>query len=567
MPLPASGANTVWPPKQLERILPRMAQWSAWYSGELEALQIAYGGGTAQDSTGFFASDGGGFKAAVGRTLQRWFVAQRPIGNERNTKLPIPIAAEMCQASADLLFADPVTVTVGVTKKPAAPTDADGDAAAPTKAPNPTQDRLNELLDDNFHSTMAEAAELCAALGGVYLRTTWDLVNFPEGPFSTIKDADAALPEFKWGRLSAVTFWSVIKRDGSKVYRHLERHEIKLDLLGAPTGNGIILHGLYEGDDETLGTRINLTTLPETEAMALHTDLNVEGTIDTGSAGLAVTYVPNQTPNRSWRRDVIGRHLGRSDLDGVEHLMDQLAETMSDWMRARRAARARVMMSKDLVKSAGPGNGTVVSLEKETYIDTDFAMGGGPSSSPKLSDRVQILQPEFHPEDFKVTADDLIEQILQMVGYSMQTFGVGDTGTQRTATEVESKERRSMMTRSRKIREWNPALVEHITKLLQVDNTFFRGHNDIVDLTVEFTDGVQETQLALAQTVQALFTAESASLRERVSILHPEWDEDQIEAEAKAIEKEFAAPTPESLVPPDFGPVNDESRAGGSAAA
>ncbi|HEY2642303.1 MAG TPA: phage portal protein [Galbitalea sp.] len=566
MPLPASGPKTVWPPKSLERILPRMAQWSAWYSGELEALQIAYGGGQSQDSTGFFASDQGGFKAGVGRLLQRWFVAQRPLGNERNTKLPIPIAAEMCQASADLLFADPITVTVGQPKKPGAATDADGDAGAPSKAPNPTQDRLNDLLDDSFHSTMAEAAELCAALGGVYLRVTWDDVNFPDGPFSTIKDADTAIPEFTWGRLSAVTFWSVIKKDGGKVWRHLERHETEKDAFGVPNGNGVILHGLYLGDDDTLGESLPLGMLPETAGMAEHTDLaGVEGTIDTGTPGLAVTYIPNQTPNRSWRRDAIGRHLGRSDLDGVEHLMDQLAETMSDWMRARRAARARVMMAKDLVKNAGPGSGTVVDLDQETYIDTDFAMGGGPSSSPTLADRVQVLQPTFDPTQYKVTADDLIEQILQMAGYSMQTFGVGDSGTVRTATEIESKERRSMMTRSRKIREWTPALLEHITKLLEVDNAFFGGKNIVTDLTVEFTDGVQETQLALAQTVAALFAAESASLVERVSILHPEWDEDQIAAEVKLIQTEFAAAPAPSMVPPDFGPVDNEPNDGPAA--
>lgn len=558
MPLPISDPNLAWPPKELERILPHMVQWSAWYSSELEKLQAAYGGGLSQDSTGFFASDTGGFKAAVGRTLQRWFVGERPLGNIRNTKLPIPIAAEMCQASADLLFADPITVTVGQQKKPNAPTDADGDAAKPSSAPNPTQTRLDDLLDDSFHSTMAEAAEMCAALGGVYLRATWDDTVFPDGPFSSIKDADQAIPEFKWGRLQAVTFWSVIHTDGKIVYRHLERHE-----LGA-LGNGVILHGLYEGEQDKLGTRVSLTTRTETASMALQVDLNVEGTIDTGSPGLAVTYVPNQTPNRIWRTDPIGRHLGRSDLDGVEHLMDQLAETMSDWMRARRAARARTWVSKNLTKSAGPGNGTVVDLDQEVYTTVNGSGGSG-GKDASLADQIEVTQPDFAPDQYQITAQALIEQILQMAGYSMQTFGVGDTGTQRTATEIESKERRSMMTRSRKIREWNPALVEHITKLLLIDNEFFNGHNDVVDLTIEFSDGVQETQLALAQTVQALFASESASVEERVSIYHPEWDEDQIAAEVVKIKAEFAQQQ-EPMVPPDFGPVNDESRAGGSAA-
>lgn len=512
MPLPVSDANAQWPPKELEQILPRMAQWSAWWSNSLERLQAAYGGGQSMDSIGFFASDTGGFKAAVGRTLQRWFVGQRPLGPERNTKLPSPIASGICQASADLMFSDPITVTV---------TDKG------------TQARVEELLDDNFHSTIAEAAEAGAALGGVYLRATWDDSVVDDAPFTTTIDADQAIPEFKWGRLVAVTFWSVIAREGKVVTRHLERHE--LDAFGV----GIILHGLYEGTEDKLGVRVSLTTNSMTEPMAAHIDLNIEGSISTLTPDLAVEYIPNQTPNRGWRHHPVGKNLGRSDLDGIEHLLDQHAETMSDWMRARRAARARVMMSKELVKSAGPGNGQVVDLDQETYVETSFSMGGGPSSTPTLADRVQVLQPTFNPEQYKATADALFDQIIQTAGYSMETFGIDNGAAQRTATEIESKERRSLMTRSRKIREWRPGLERHLAKLLAIDNAFFNGHNNPAGLVVEFSDGVQESQLKLAQTAQALYTAESASAHERVAMLHPDWDEKQIDAEVALIKDEF----------------------------
>lgn len=541
MPLPVSDPNRQWPPTALDSILPAMGQWGAWWSNSLEALQIAYGGGTTGDKTGFFASDTGGPKVhSIGPI--RWFVGEAATGVKRNNKLPVPIAAEICQASADLLFADPITVTVGATDKP---TDKPAEDS-------PTQVRLNTLLGDEFHTTMAEAAEMGAALGGSYLRVTWDDKVNPDGPFSTVKDADEAIPEFAFGRLVAVTFWAVIAREGKHVYRHLERHEIS-DV----TGNGIILHGLYQGEDDKLGTRISLTSRTETQKLAVHADLTAEGTIDTQSEGLAVTYVPNQTPNRLWRKDPLGRNLGRSDLDGVEHLMDQLAETMSDWMRARRAARARIMMSKDLVKSNGPGQGSTVDLDQEVYVGTDFSMGGGPSASPSLADRVQVLQPSFDPAGYKATADQLIEQILQMAGYSMQTFGVHDEGGgDMTATEVESKERRSLMTRSRKIRTWQPALVEHITKLLEVDRVFF-GHSNVVsELTVEFSDGVQESQKRLAETVQALFASESASTEERVEILHPDWDDEQKATEVTRIKTEFAKPDP--MADPIMTPFDEE---------
>ncbi|MBN9208150.1 MAG: phage portal protein [Microbacterium ginsengisoli] len=526
MPLPASSTTAQWPPKVLDNLLPAMARWGAWWANDLARLQAVYGGGLMPDRTGFFASDTGGMKVHSLGPI-RWFIAQPAVGTQLNTKLPVPIAAEICQASADLLFSDPVTVT-------------HTDEAA--------QARLGELLDDGFHASIAEAAEMSAALGGVYLRVTWDDTLNPDAPFTTVKDADEAIPEFRFGVLTAVTFWAVVARDGKQVWRHLERHEL------TSTGVGVILHGLYVGDDTTLGIRIPLSSRPETAPLAVYTDLNSEGTISTGSPGLAVVYVPNQTPNRSWRKDPLGQNLGRSDLDGIEHLMDQLAETMSDWMRARRAARARVLVAKELAKSAGPGQASVIDMDQETYVSTDMSANSGSSPAPlSMADRMNVMQPTFDPAGYKATADELIEQILQMAGYSMSTFGVqGDQRGDRTATEIEARERRSLMTRARKIRIWRPALEEYVEKLLAVDRVFFNHPNPTEGVQVEFSDGVQESQLRLAQTVQALYASESASVEERVSMLHPDWDETQIGEEVAKIKAEFAHTLPDPTMNP-FG--------------
>jgi hypothetical protein len=271
-----------------------------------------------------------------------------------------------------------------------------------------------------------------------------------------------------------------------------------------------------------------------------------------------VQYIPNQTPNRIWRNDPLGRNLGRSDLDGIEHLLDQLAETMSDWMRARRAARARVFMAKELAKTLGPGQASVVQLDQETYVET--AMSGASGEKPlSMADRVQVLQPTFDPGGYKQTVDALIEQILQMAGYSLSTFGVNpENRGDKTATEIEARERRSLMTRARKIRTWKPVLLAHVRKLLEVDAAWFGKPNNAGGLAVEFSDGVQESQLRLAQTVQALYAAESASVEERVSILHPDWDEEQISEEVARIREEFAHPTVDPLMSPfDTTGAND----------
>jgi A118 family predicted phage portal protein len=502
-----------------------MGVWSAWYSGDTDQLSSVYGGATGSDpsATGFFASDHGGFRATVGRALTRWFWGEASRGPDRRVKLHVPIAAELCQASADLLFSDTVTIT-----------SENKDA----------QDRLDELCDDHFHAELTAAAEVCAALGGVYLRIGWDTKTRPEAPFLTHVDADQAIPEFSWGKMTAVTFWQVVARDGKRVYRHLERHETD------EQGVGIILHGLYEGEEGELGHPVPLTEQPATAPLAETVD--AFGIISSETPGLCVVYVPNQTPNRRWRTDALGRNLGRSDLDGVEQLMDALDETMTSWMRDVRLGKARIMVAKSLLNNVGTGQGSAFNAEQEAYASVE--MLGGQDAS--LSDLIQEVQFKIRVQEHKETADDLTMKILTAAGYSAETFGMYDGGGPiKTATEVEAKQQRSLLTRDRKWRLWRPALQDALAKLLTVDRALFNNNSipDGVDIDAAVADGVQESMLSLAQTVQALRAAEAASDEVIVGMLHPDWDDEQITAEIALInaQKPAALPDPMFMHPSD----------------
>lgn len=528
MPLPQSDPKSEWPPQQYQTIFAHMNQWSAWYSNELSKLQDAYGGGVAADSTGFFASDTGGFKPTIGQRMQRFFVGQRPLGANRNMKIPVPLAGMICQAVADLLYADPPTFTVRID------TDHDG-SGAPVKTGNPTQERLNELADDGMYTQLARAAETGAVLGGSYLRVMWDKTFIPDKPFLDHVDADQALPEFRWGKLTAVTFWEVVAVEGEVVWRHLERHE--LDAYGV----GIVMHGLYRGKTDRLGIQMSLGMRDETKFYP--------SLVSSQSPGLCVEYVPNQGPSRLWRTDPVGRHLGRSSLDGIEHLMDQLSETMSDWMRARRAAKARIWYDKSLLGNPGPGQGAIADLDQETYVGTAGQIKG-PNTT--MSDKLQVLQPKFEPTGYADTAAALIQQILQLSGFSSQTFGLEKESTrsiESTATEIEARERLTFLTRGRFIRTQTPHLSRIVGKLLAVDRAIFGTPNVDAPIWVDFPDSVQESMLRLAQTVQTLFAADSASMDQRVRILHPDWNDDMWDEEVAKLKAEYAAPIsdPESL--------------------
>ncbi|HKU03969.1 MAG TPA: phage portal protein [Arthrobacter sp.] len=528
MALPQTSLS--WPPTQLTGILPSMGVWSAWYSGDTDQLSSVYGGATGSDpsATGFFASDHGGFRATVGRALTRWFWGEASRGPDRRVKLHVPIAAEICQASADLLFSDTVTIT-----------SDDKDA----------QDRLDELCTDHFHAELVSAAEVCAALGGVYLRVAWDSKT-RDAPFLTHVDADQAIPEFTWGTMTAVTFWQVVARDGKRVYRHLERHETLAD------GTGVILHGLYEGEEDRLGHPIPLTEQPATAPLA--TVVDAFGMISSESDGLCVVYVPNQTPNRRWRTHSLGRNLGRSDLDGVEQLMDALDETMTSWMRDVRLGKARLMVAKSLLNNVGPGQGSAFNAEQEAYASMNMLSPG----EAKLSDLIEQVQFNIRVAEHQDTASHLVMNILQMAGYSAETFGIYEGGgSTKTATEVEAKQQRSLLTRDRKWRLWRPALQDALGKLLAVDRALFNGNTvpDGVDIDCAIAEGVQESLLTLSQTIQALRAADAASDEVIQGMLHPDWDEEQIQEEIRLIrEQKRANALPDPMFmggTPDIPPV------------
>jgi len=172
----------------------------------------------------------------------------------------------------------------------------------------------------------------------------------------------------------------------------------------------------------------------------------------------------------------------------------------------------------------------------------------------KMSDKLQVLQPSFDPTGYEKTFVTLLEQILQLSGFALSTFGMGQTSSrsiETTATEVEARERLTFLTRARFIRTQTPHLSRILRKLLAVDKAVFNTPNVDAPIWVEFPDSVQESMLRLAQTVQTLFVAESASADERVRILHPDWNDDMWNAEVKKWKTEFASVVDPNELPPE----------------
>ena len=497
MPLPTT--DTPWPPPLLHGVSERMEEWSAWYEGTPDALRRYYGREANASRTHRGHPADGGLRGLLTRM---WWGKGSTSPSTAQGQLHIPLAADLCQASGDLLFAEPPTLTVG---------DPRG------------QDLLEQYAAGGLFAHTAEAAEVAAALGGTYLRATWDPQVVPNGPFLTSVHADAAVPEFRWGRLTAVTFWRRVTENGQQVLRHLERHETD------SAGIGIVLHGLYAGTPTDLGRPIPLTDAPATASLA--DAIDADGVISTGTPGLAVEYVPNVRPVRSWRTHPLGVNLGRSDLDGLEPLMDALDETWSSWMRDVRLAKARLVVPAYMLSSHGPGKGATFDTDEELF--TPLAAPPGINGGMDLTSVQFAIRVTEHQQ----TANELIQQILRSAGYSAATFGEGAEGLA-TATEVNAREQRSDLTRDRKIRHWKPALARITEKMLAIDAALFGHPNNPNPVTVTFGDAVQDSQLELAQTAVALRTAQAASTQTIVTLQHPDWTPEQIAAEVAAIDTE-----------------------------
>jgi len=493
MPLPVDSKNQ-WPPPCVPQL--DFAVWNEWYSGCFSPA------GNALSS---IPQTSGG----VTERLTGGFVHRHPnlkVGSQAPSKpsaqpVHCPLAADLCQVSADLLYGEMPDVKL--------PDEAEA-----------SDDRLDELLEGcDAQNTLLEASEVCAALGGTYLRVTWD-TSVADAPFLTYVDADHAVPEFRWGRLWSVLFWRVVSEEGDRVLRHVECHD-----------PGVILHALYSGTKSYLGSRVTLDQSEETADLADVVQLPAEL-----RGGLTTWYVPNVRPNQRNR----GSHLGRSDFGGSEDLLDGLDEVYSSLMRDVRLSQSRIIVpSGTLASGDGRGSGKRLDLDREVFTDIDV---------PPEGMQPTLMQPDIRAERHLLVAVDLVKQIVSKAGYSPQTFGLEIAGRAESGTALRIREERTYRTLSRKRRYNEGALSRAGETLLVIDSTVFGRSTPVARPKIVWRDadlGAGE----LARTLVDLRTAEAASTETRVRTLHPEWNDTKVTDEVARIlsESGMLVPSPPAL--------------------
>lgn len=506
MPLPTT-TSTTWPPTQLEIPHADMDIWRAWYSGDPNHLTSVYGGVAAYTrnplAREFFDVD----KRRTATGELRMFWGQDPAPGQQAAKLHIPIAADIAEMSANLLWSEVPHVTV------------DGDSTDPATAKT-TQAQIGRYLDDRGHAKLREASEMAAGLSNVYLRVVWDTTLRPR-PWLDVLQPEAVVPTWRWGALAEAIVWRELAPldNGKGVWRLLEYHTA-----------GVIEYGVYLGAVGTIGERKELAEHPDTEYLVARTD--DQGRQATGIDRLLITHLPNLLPNRIWDGVPNTAPLGRSDYAGVEPAMDALDETWTSWMRDLRLGKAMVIVPQSMLETDGPGTGGSYDLDREVRVALNMLDEG-------TKDAITQVQFKIRVDEHEATAKALRRQILSSAGYSAQSFGE-EGSVAVTATEVAARKEESLTTRGTKILYQRPALLEVLTTMMMVDvaHCGAKGVDPAAELTASWPQAVQPDPEATARTLSLLDTAGAISTFMKVKLREPAWDDTEVMAEVRRIRED-----------------------------
>lgn len=541
-----------FPPEPFDIAAARFRELDAWWTGDTATLAEIYSGKAGATHS----VNGRPFRGGVVGTLSKWWWGQPVAPDEQRMKMHLPLAADLCTLSADLLFGEAPQV---VFRKPDDAEQETDSAGKPVRWRHPAQDRLDALIGtDEAHAELLLWGELAAALGGSYLSVAWDPA-VADHVFPKAYAADAAIPTFRHGRLVSVMLWTEY-RDGTDVFRLTETHN-----------PGTVRYALYRGTKTDLGALVPISSRPETEhyeQLRNKSDLQValsnpgalpyDVTIGTGSDRLAVVYMPNARPVRDWRKMGPLAHLGRSDLDGIQDLLDKVDQTWSSLMRDVDNGQGRLVVSEEALELTGtPGEGAKFDTYRQVFNAIGATLGKAADGSA-LVDQVQF---EIRVEEHLAVFEGLLRRIASTLGYSEAHLGLDTVKGARTATEIDADLSDSERTRDKKALHARAALSRWALVALEIDHSVFGG-DALGDLdeppTVVFPPVSQADPEKLTRI--AALQEGIASLKERVRVQRPDWDDDEIAAEVeeiKAERKEQAVPDPTTFTGNDDNENDD----------
>ena len=481
----------------------KMQEYAAWFSGEPDLLCEFYRIGKTENVFG-----------TVFTLSEKTFWAKQTSSN--TVSLHVPMAGSISELSSDLLFSEKPAINLDEAQKEGASDEL--------KA---SQDELDTLLEDvELNMKCIIGAETAAAMGGVYLKIAL-ADTLVERPIIEIQQPDTALPVFSHGILAQVSFPNIVavKRVGTKDADKSSTFKV-FRLMETYTSDGKILYSLYKGNHTKLGKEVSITVLEQTKLMK---------DVDLGIDRLGCVYVPNMLPNRISRDS----SLGRSDYQGLEPLMSSLDETYSSWQRDIELSKAKIMIPTEFLEPREQ----VGNVDKEYVYDKDTAIYARLNVDPlNETFTIQAIQFKIRADEFEKTCLNLIERIASGAGYSPQSFGLNIQGRVESGDGMKEREKRTNAKKVKKEAFWRKPLTELASIIVSINNKRFGGTIKEGKISVEFSKGISPGLKEVSEALAKIKTAAAASTFIMIKMLHPDWTEEQIEAEVARIKVDTAEP-------------------------
>ena len=473
--------NMNWPINDLYRH--KLAEHDCWYTGEPDLLANFYEAKKLINPYSLI------YKSVNKNTF--W---SRQIGNSSSYFLHCPLASDISNISATSLFGESPLIRY--------------------KSEKSEEELNNMLIGSDFYNKIAQGAEICSALGGVYIKISYD-IDLSIYPILQAVSPELVFPTFKFGMLQkADILVSVYEKSENEVFRLFERYE-----------KGQIINLLYKGTNDNIGKSVELTTIQETSDLQPVINLNVDE--------LLIIYVPNRLPNRLTKTSPYGR----SDYQGCESFFDAIDETFSAWMLDVQIARGRLHVPNGMIKSNG--DSLKFNIDALVYQEIEDV-------NPLHQQSIHTTQFDIRAEQFEKTAINLINIAVSISGYSLQSFGLGVDGKAESGVALNIRERKTMQTTAFKQTYWEQSLLSLLRKMILIQKYELRTVSiSDEEINLEFADSVSNNIQEVATTVKMLNEAIAISNETKIRMVHPEWTNEQIQNEVLKIQQENSVEIPD----------------------
>jgi hypothetical protein len=408
---------------------------------------------------------------------------------------PIAMTRDLGKFSASLLFSEPPKITLG-------------------------EERLQAVLEEwaeanRLWELLVDAADSVAVEGSVAIRVMDDDFVSPTLPVVTFHGADSVLWSERHDRYNSggILIISVQEENSSVIWRLLESHE-----------PGWIRRVLYKGGPGNLGKRHGLSAgPPQFRELRPQRATGVD------------------TPTLVKWSNVPG---ASSDLDGLEPLLDALDEAQSVGRIKMRASQPVTFLREiphASLKSLGglPMHNLIAiddsaggTLPEGEYLNRYNAAVSSPFPVEKF---VETAQPGLEADQHRGYIEQLREQIITGVGYSLASWGLDREGRADSGTALRLRQSTTLRTRAIKERMATAAIGEVVALAVAM----ILGRRDVATFmpeTIELSDGMPRDRMEDADELVRLRQAGVISLEEAVRRLNPDWSEEKVLEEVLKIE-------------------------------